>query len=668
MSWFRRVALGALLGPVFPAFMWGPFTHVHINRMALQKAKELAAAGPEGSPQRDVPGSRDGLDGTTTGTGVMGAASTAGSAKNASDKDAPISLGTGARPVNKELLALLTSSPEVENAYILAANSADAISSYHTLNNFTAYDYTHNSIPDHAQGLPSFGYTLIETWRRLPETAWHNSADRLRDLAVACGWLSHQLADWYAHYACIDGQGDVCDPPDAIADELTTFSGYSDSHRVLGHDYPLPFLRRYNLADHGLTEFLVDSLLIFGPDGHRFENLSLPRLSTLKNGNTNIITLASEDFDGFVRLPEDHIPVLWRNMNLILLGMYVMQQLVRLRQPLIRREAAKVVRSDYVDLSVERVLDGLFCKSFDEIAYLARLGRRARPSDSPIGPLESAGVKYPGTVIFKVAYSLASSLSAPDGTITTKTVARAMDIIENPLRTLDHAPVIGPILKSDLVADVLWNKVAKPSVDAFITNTFDSLGATSKDGRAPVQEAILAFANAVLLKRRSIEAARKDFAAAMKPVITVVNRNGSELPGGREMPTQAELLDMVFRNREIVFKAWPAIPRGRRELADLKCLDINSVRVNVNGYPLSEHPEFAELAVGFESDSTASPLLIRLKLGPAFRPGRYDIFVDVRDASGTGAEYLYWPVNLGTSAQTGRKLGGGSEQEFADAR
>jgi hypothetical protein len=596
--------------------MWGPFTHVHINRTALQRAKELDA---------DRGGDAE-LSGNACG-----------------DEAHP---ERGERTINQELLALLTSSPEVENAYILAANSADAISSYHTLNNFTAYDYTHNSIPDHAQGIPNFGYTLIDTWRRLPEDAWHSKEDRLRDLAVACGWLSHQLADWHAHYACTDGRGRLCDPPDAIADELTTFSGYSDSHRVLGHDYPALFLRRYNLADHGLTEFLVDSLLVFGPDGHSLENISLPRLSTLKNGNTNIITLASEDFDGAVRLPEDHIPVLWSNMNLILLGMHVMQHLVRLRQPQIRREAAKVVQSDYIDLSVERVLSGLFYKSFEEIAHLARMGRRPRPSDRPIGPLDTTGVKYPGTVIFKIAYSLASSLSSPDGSIGTKTVERTVDIIENPLRALDGAPVIGPLLRSDLIADALWNKVAKPSVDAFITNSFDSIGATAKDGRAPVQEAILAFANAVLLKKRSVEAARKDFAASMKPVITVVNRDGSDLPGGREMPTQEELTHMVFGHRELVFKVWPAIPRGGRELAALKSLDINSVRVNVNGYPVREHPEFAELAIGFESNATTSPLLVRLKFGRAFRPGRYDIFVDASDASGAKAEYLYWPVDL----------------------
>lgn len=597
MSRLRRLILGVLLGPILPAFMWGPFTHVHINRIALKKAKHLS----------------DGGDAT----------------------------------INSELVNLLTSSEEVERSYTLAANSADAISSYHTLNNFAAYDYTHNSIPDNAQGIPNFGYTLVDTWRRTPEAAWSSPEDRVRDFSIACGWLSHQLADWYAHYACTNSDGNVCDPPDAIADEVSTFSGYSDSHRILGHDYLPPHLKRYNLADHGLTEFLVDSLLILAPGGHRFENISLPRLSSLKNGNTNIITLASEDFGGAVRLPEDHIPVLWSNMNLILLGMHVLQQLVRARRQFIRREAAEIVHTRYVDLSVERVLDGLFRKSFDEIAHLARLGRRPPSASQPIGPLDSGMVKYPGTIVFKVAYSLASSISTPEGTVSTATFARALDIVENPLVALDRAPVIGPIVRWRWAADVLWGKVAKPTVDAFVTSQFDSLGTHAKGERVPSADALLALANEVLLKRRSVEAARKQFTASIKPVITVVRRDASDLPEGRELPTQSELLDMVHRQREIVFKAWPAIPRSRGASAGAeKALDINSVRVSVNGFPVSEYPDFARLTVGFETDSTASPLLIRLTFGPAFRPGRYDIFVDASDMSGVKAEYLYWPVDL----------------------
>ena len=90
MSRRRRLLTLALLSPIFPAFLWGPITHTHINRKALQKAKKLMESGDD--------------------------------------------------TINKPLVNMLTSSNRVQESYALAANSADAISSYHTLNNFTAYD------------------------------------------------------------------------------------------------------------------------------------------------------------------------------------------------------------------------------------------------------------------------------------------------------------------------------------------------------------------------------------------------------------------------------------------------------------------------------------------------------------------------------------------------
>ncbi len=577
MSRLRRLALLALLAPVFPAFMWGPFTHVAINRAALKRAKELAR---DGDPA-----------------------------------------------INAELVGLLSSSDDVERSYVLAANSADAISSYHTLNGADTYDYAHNSVPDDVRGLPSFGYTLVDTWRRTPEAAWPSGRDRLRGLAISCGWLSHQLADWHAHYACVDGNGSFSDPPDVPADEVNTFSGYSNSHRVFGHDYAVPHLRRYNLADHGLAEFLVDSALIFTPEGHRFESLSLPGLPLLGNGS-NIITMASEEFDGEVRLAEDHVPVLWRNMDLILLGMYILQEFVRARRQFIRREAAAIVHAGHVDLSVERVVDGLFRKSFGEIARLARLGRRVRPPHQPIGPLRPGVSRYPGTILFKVAFSLGSSVSG----FTSPGVAGAG------ARMLPRNAAIGGML-------------ATLDKGAGAATRFESLRMPPAAIRAPAVDALLVMADQVLLKRRSIEEARRHFADVMKPVVTVVRRDGSDLPGGRELPTSDEVAAMIHRHRELVFKIWPAAPaRGGGDLTARKALDPASLRVNINGFPVSDHPEFARLTAAFEDGRPSSPLLIRLALGPAFRPGRYDIFVDAADKSGVRAEYLHWTAELGQRA------------------
>jgi len=597
LSRLKRLLMLVLLNPIFPAFLWGPFTHTHINRKALARAKKLMESGDD--------------------------------------------------TINQDMVGMLTSSRETQESYALAANTADAISSYHTLNNFTAYDYTHNSIPDNARGLPNFGYTLVDTWHRIPESAWNSCDARLLDLAIACGWLSHQVADWYAHYACMDGDGNLCDPEDAIADEVAAFSGYSDSHRVIGHDYPMPYLRRYNLADHGLTEFLVDSIIVASPGGPRLRNLSIPSLSTLKDSGSNIISIASLDFGRAVKLPEDHIPVLWQNMNLILLGMSILQKLIYLRKPNLHLEAKETVTTKYVDLSIERVIDNVFRKSFGEIAELARRGRHIRSKDMPVEPLDSEIVKYPGTVIFKVAYSLASSISLPDGSISSSTFNRTLDVLDNPLATLEGAPLIGPLMRSRLVRNILWNRVGKPSLETLIMESLDSLGSTDKEVRMPTKDALLALTNAVLLKGKSIKKAQQDLAMSLKPLITVVDGDGTPLPSGRELPTQSELLDMVFNRRMLVFKLIPAISESRgRYRGERKSLDISSVRVRFNGFPITEHPEFAEAEVAYQSDNAASPVLVRISFRPGFRPGRYDIFVDAHDKAGVGAEYLYWQVDL----------------------
>ena len=335
-------------------------------------------------------------------------------------------------------------------------------------------------------------------------------------------------------------------------------------------------------------------------------------------------------------------------MNLILLGMSILQKLIYLRKPNLHREAGELVTTKYVDLSIERVVDNVFRKSFGEIAELARCGRRIRSKDMPIEPLDSEIAKYPGTVIFKIAHSLASSISLPDGSISSSTFNRTLDVLDNPLVTLERAPVIGPLMRLRLARDILWSKVGRPSFETLITESLDSLGGSDKGVRMPTKDALLVLANGVLLKGRSIQKARQDLALSLKPVITVVDSNGAPLSSGRELPTQSELLDMVFKRRMLVFRLTPAISESRGAChAERKSLDISTVRVRFNGFPISQHPEFAEAEVAYENDSTASPVLVKISFRPGFRPGRYDIFVDARDRAGVGAEYLYWQVDLG---------------------
>ncbi|MHB8927851.1 MAG: hypothetical protein ACYC9Q_09390, partial [Bacillota bacterium] len=180
----RALRLGLLM-PVLPVIWFGPITHPEINRRALQKAKELKAAG-------------------------------------------------GA--VNTKLLRVVSQN---EEAFVFGGNSADAISTQHVLNGIAIYDYAHNQIPNSADGSPLFGYRLIAKWLE------NENGPRPyppRELAVACGWLAHQIADFYPHYAPVDSQGALVK---AGATNGSPFKGYANSHRVLGTSFYREILDEY---------------------------------------------------------------------------------------------------------------------------------------------------------------------------------------------------------------------------------------------------------------------------------------------------------------------------------------------------------------------------------------------------------------------------------------
>ena len=248
-----------------------------------------------------------------------------------------------------------------------------------------------------------------------------------------------------------------------------------------------------------------------------------------------------------------------------------------------------------------------------------------------------------------MAYSLASSISLPDGSISSKTFNITLDILNNPFVALEEAPVIGSLMRFEFIRDTLWKKVGKPSIETLISESLNSLGSPDKDVRIPTRDALLVLANAVFLKRKSIDKARQELAMSLKPVVTVVKSSGAPFPSGREVPTQSELLDMVFGKRTLTFKIFPAVSKSHGQShAARKSLDISSVKVKFNGFSITEHPEFAERQVAYETDSTSSPLLVRIAFKRDFQPGRYDIFVDAHDKAGVGAEYLYWQVDLDT--------------------
>ena len=121
----------------------------------------------------------------------------------------------------REILDTIDRNPET---YLHSANGPDAIAANHVLYNIIAYDYAHNNIPNRPDGTPIFGYRLVaEALDRLQSASEAARHIREEELAFACGWLTHQLSDWIAHYKSIENE--------TIAGEAFTFYGYANSTR-----------------------------------------------------------------------------------------------------------------------------------------------------------------------------------------------------------------------------------------------------------------------------------------------------------------------------------------------------------------------------------------------------------------------------------------------------
>ena len=89
-----------------------------------------------------------------------------------------------------------------------------------------------------AQGVPRFGYALVNEWYE------NRSKYPEHHVAIAAGWLAHQLADWYPHYACIRDDGELDDDPTRVADGLSIFAGFANALTIFGADLPAEFRDR----------------------------------------------------------------------------------------------------------------------------------------------------------------------------------------------------------------------------------------------------------------------------------------------------------------------------------------------------------------------------------------------------------------------------------------
>lgn len=562
----QNLLVRLLLLPFFPLFWWGPLTHPYINYRALRQAEREAA------------------------------------------------LGNPA--VNRELLGYLRRHRDV---FIFAGNSADAIATLHILTGSSVYDYAHNFIPDNAAGNPIFGYALVEEWLKAQQRGKHLYPDE--ELAVACGWLAHQLADWYAHYAPVDVHGQLLPDPYTPPDEESIFPGYANSHRVLGADFHPEILAQYRLVDHALSEFFHDLLFAcYGGDG-RFDS---SRVEFFRNYRrraqlSNLLTVTSERFRGVAaRILPEEIELLRENLRMTIEGLRLLVHLATFLNPAlpeaIYRGVSPTVTGgpDYIGMAVEGVVRGLFCKRYEEIAGLAKLPPTA-PWEVYPWPVVVRAVTKPGTLLYRIAHRLGKLLPG-----------EVAHIFQNPedfsFRFLKLFELRGR-MAAQLAATLAAGKLTA------LTRTEE-------------ENALLAFIVALLVTPHpDLATARAHFRRLLQPVVRL---------GGDPATSEAERLTLMLNAGEIAVRIIPAVARSDPASRQVKALDPATLRFYLDGYDVRSEPELYELHLK-RVDGYCLEVQLTLKKGLA--EGFHRLLVKIADASGIAAQPLERDFWVGTAVQ-----------------
>jgi len=548
----RRSLLAAiLLMPLAPLFGWGPLAHPVINRRALRKARERKG-----------------------------------------------SLGSEAQ----HLVDLLSKN---EDLFCAAGNSADCISAHHVLSGVTIYDYAHNSMPDTAAGTQHFGYTLLDT--HVSGGKWSN-----RDLVIACGWLAHQLADWWPHYACVDRNGEPCEDPTAEPDNMRTFSGYADSHRILGVDYPPEILTAYGSLDHGLLELFHDALLLDDAESC----LAGDPVGLFPGTDGNLLTATSERYRGkCCRIPPEHIEPLKENFCGLVNGMKVLLYVLFMMRPdlkeVLRSELQGGGKPDYLERAVDKVVQGLFELDVERVRGLVSTGLKGEG----VPRLEGAR-RVPGSPLFAVARQL--------GRLDVEVLR---DFVQTGTFELYFSlPWLKPSLKcrvGRLGASSMGATVARKALDAVLS------GDKSK-------EPVTAYLAALSRPGRTLEEARNEFKAKLRPVVVVEGVPVGADPG--------EKLCEMLRGGEIRVRIVAAVcntDRGGER--DSKRLDLSTLLFRIDGYDVRGEGDRFELISNEDPENLQ--LTCKIRTGALTR-GDHHVFVGITDRSGVAAKYLDYEVPL----------------------
>ncbi|MGC7847794.1 zinc dependent phospholipase C family protein [Desulforudis sp. 1088] len=548
----------AVLLPLLPALNWGPFTHPYINKRALEKAND----------------------------------------KVGKSSDHGINLDT-LRLLNKH-----------STEFIWGGNSADAVSAYHLLNDdIGIYDYAHNYVPDNARGVPEFGYRLINEWKQAAKGNRDYKHYSEPDFATACGWLAHQIADWYAHHAALDADGELLSDPSADTDGVYTFSGYSNSHRILGTGFYPEVLKSQTMTDHALVEFFHDALIYqkmqpedldgvhvrlfdehIGPDGRPY----------------NLLTDTSERYRGLAsRICPGQIPALQQNFKLVLDGLRIILALFRFLRPsfleAVRNsiDPAVTLKPDLVEMSSDCVVERLFAVSD---AQLAELGKELTAADLDDHQISVRDVTRAGTVLFQLAYRLASFVDAD---------------------------AVVPWIESaeQLRLKFFWGLVDFRVVALRrLLNLIHSERFLRIVPRDHPGAAVLAFLSELLRSRSaSLEPPRKKYRQLMPPVIT--------LDGAEDLNDDEKISDGLARGT-IGVTFTPALLVDAPFAYPYKDLDLHTLIFQINGYDVFELPDLYTVSRQWKEKI----LHVRCTLKKKLPPGYHYLRLDVADKNGVRAK------------------------------
>jgi hypothetical protein len=546
-----RILVRLLLLPVMPCFMWGPVTHSYIAHRAFRKAKS--------SPSL-------------------------------------------ARC--REILDAIDRNPET---YLHSANGPDAIAANHVLYNIIVYDYAHNNIPNRPDGTPIFGYRLVaEALDRLQSASEAARHIREEELAFACGWLTHQLSDWIAHYKSIENE--------TIAGEAFTFYGYANSHQVLSPCFHPDILRAKREAEHVLTETLHDAHIMFSDS----TGLLCPgrnRVHLVTELDDNPISNVSATFGqhGFSKIPAGHLAKLKEDFDLVIDGIESCLVLVRAIQPGFVQVAKEFSERNqrYVEESVDRVLDELFVLTREEIA------RRAGTEPRTLNYARSV------SVVKTKEESLIQRLAFRIGGMVTP------DVIE--------ALFAGPVAMFEWDIPGPWD----PTIKLDLANSIKRLLPRRLDvlrGRAESTRALVNFAEKLLSASGDIMGQARDaYCTALRPV--------TDLDEDRD-PFEPEdddsILERMVSERRIRIRFTPAQRTDKKRGRYL--LDPDTAVIRINGY-LPDDPG-APFTLTRRWGVSGEILHCEIDLDPKLRSRCIHLFADIRDRRGEHSQYIDKQVRL----------------------